>query len=232
MNRQWLKENIDHCLQADSASMAEEDNELKELFSTIQEEIEKTKPSRIVLLDLHTTSARGGIFSIATDHPESVRIAIELHAPVILGMLRGIDGTTLHYFVSENFGIPVTAIAFEAGHHRNPLSVNRSISAIINCMRTIGSVKREDVEHHHDEILIQYSKGLPRLAELILVHKIEEDDEFRMNPGFLNFQSVVKGQELACDRHGPITAPDNGLILMPLYQKEGKEGFFIVKKKA
>lgn len=230
INRQWTPENIQRIRQAPSGQLEAEDLEIKELLDVIETEIGEHRPRRIVLLDLHTTSASGGIFGIATDSPESVRIAVELHAPVITGMLRGLRGTTLHFFTKENFNIPAVGVAFEAGQHEDPLSVNRSISAIINCMRTIGCVKVEDVENRHDEILLEYSKDLPKIAELIKVHSIGEEDLFKMRPGYHNFQPVAKNEILAEDKNGPILCPEDGMILMPLYQMQGSDGFFLIKK--
>ena len=200
-----------------------------ELLEAVEAEIAECQPERVVLLDLHTTSASGGIFAIATDEPESIRIASGLHAPVITGLMRGIHGTTLHYFTKENFHIPVAAAAFEAGQHTDPVSVNRTIAAIINCMRSIGAVRPEDVENRHDEILVEYSKDLPKIADLIKVHSIKPGDNFAMRPGYRNFQPVSKGEQLAQDRNGEIRSPADALILMPLYQPQGSDGFFLVK---
>ncbi len=230
INRQWMPEHIQRIRQTPEAQLEAEDLEVKELLSIIQAEVQEYQPERIVLLDLHTTSAAGGIFVIATDDPESVRIAVELHAPVITGMLRGLRGTTLHYFTKENFGTRTVGVAFEAGQHSDPLSVNRAIAAIINCMRTIGCVKMEDVENRHDEILLEYSKDLPKIAELVKVHSITEKDQFKMRPGYQNFQPVAKNEILAEDRNGLIFSPEDGMILMPLYQKQGSDGFFLIKK--
>ena len=57
---------------------------------------------------------------------------------------------------------------------------------------------------------------------------IEESDQFQMKPGYYNFKAVNKGEILAHDRKGNITSPCNGMIFMPLYQKSGNDGFFIV----
>jgi len=46
---------------------------------------------------------------------------------------------------------------------------------------------------------------------------------------YANFDPVTKGELLAYDRHGEIRAKFDGLILMPLYQKQGNDGFFIIK---
>jgi succinylglutamate desuccinylase len=50
-----------------------------------------------------------------------------------------------------------------------------------------------------------------------------------MLPGFNNFDKIVKGQPLAKDKNGPIYASIDGYILMPLYQKQGEDGFFIIQ---
>ena len=230
LNRQWTKENVLKIKATDYDDLDEEEREIRENLYIIEKEIEEYNPDKIVVLDLHTTTAFGGIFGIATNEPESLRIAIELHAPVILGMLDGIRGTSLHYFCKENFGRDMTAVCFEAGQHNERLSVNRAIAAIINCFRTIGCVRAEDVENRHDSILREYSKELPAVSRLIGVHSIREGDNFVMKPGYKNFQPVQRGEILAHDRNGAVTAKEDGLILMPLYQKQGEDGFFLVKE--
>jgi len=232
LNRLWEPETVQRIRQTLPEQLEAEELELSELISVIDGEIAACKPQRIVLLDLHSTSATGGIFSIATEAPESVRIALELHAPVITGMMNGIKGTTLHYFTKNNFPCPAVGVAFEGGQHDDHLTVNRCIAAIINCMRSIGAVRPEDVENHHDELLIQFSKDLPKIAGLIHVHSIKQDDKFKMHIGYQNFQAVRKGEILGKDRHGIIRSPADSLILMPLYQPQGSDGFFLIKKTA
>ena len=229
LNRQWTPENVERIKNADVEDLEAEDLEIKELLETIQKEIDTYQPDKLVFLDLHTTTAFGGIFSIPQDDPESVRIAIELHAPVIKGMLDGILGTTLHYFNNENFAPETVAVTFESGQHDEELSINRAIAALTNCMRTIGCVEEEHVENRHDSILMEYSKGLPKIAELITIHSIQPEDEFQMAPNYKNFQPVKKGEILAFDKRGKIEAVEDGLVLMPLYQKQGDDGFFLIK---
>lgn len=71
---------------------------------------------------------------------------------------------------------------------------------------------------------------LPARVKLVYQHLIEPDDDFVMRPGFENFQPVEKGDWLANDQTGKITAPYDGYILMPLYQDQGDDGFFIVQE--
>ncbi len=232
LNRLWEPDTVQRIRQTPRSQLKAEELELSELIFIIDTEVAALNPESIVLLDLHTTSARGGIFSIATDAPESIRIAVGLHAPVITGLLDGIKGTSLHYFTKSNFPCPAVAVAFEGGQHDDHLSVNRCMAAIINCMRSIGAVRPEDVENRHDELLIEFSKDLPKIAKLINVHSIRQEDNFKMRPGYQNFQAVSKDEILAEDRHGIIRSPADSLILMPLYQPQGSDGFFLIKKTA
>ncbi|HHH50074.1 MAG TPA: succinylglutamate desuccinylase, partial [Saprospiraceae bacterium] len=187
LNRQWTLSNINRINNSKEEDLDAEDLEMKELLQVIHEKIDNYQPEKLVFLDLHTTTAYGGIFSIPSEDPESMKIAVELHAPVIKGLLKGIQGTTLHYFNNQNFSPQTVAVSFESGQHLEQLSVNRAIAAITNCMRTIGCVKAEHVENQHDSLLIEYSKGLPKIAEIIYCHSIQPEDEFKMAPDYSNF---------------------------------------------
>jgi len=228
LNRCWIKDDIDKMETKESLSAEEE--EMMEVLSIVKKSIAKHAPSEVVFLDLHTTSSDGGIFSIVGDDDASLNIAKQIHAPVILGMLEGLKGTTLHYFTEKNLNYKTAALTFESGQHEDPLSVNRAIAAIITCMRTIASVKPTDVENQHDNILKKYSENLPQVARLLYKHNIEPKDEFKMKDGYKNFQKVGEGESLANDTQGEIKSKNDGMILMPLYQKKGEDGFFIIKE--
>ena len=230
LNRQWTLENVAKVKASPLNDLDPEEQEMKELLETIDAEIKDFQPKKIVFLDLHTTTAFGGIFSIPNNDPESTRIALELHAPVVKGLLKGIKGTTLHYFINENFKEEVVSVTFESGQHNEELSVHRAIAALTNCMRNIGCVQKEHVENRHDSILIEYSKSLPNITELVMIHGIQPGDNFKMKEGFKNFQAVKKGELLASDKHGEIRAEADGVILMPLYQAQGDDGFFLVRQ--
>lgn len=229
LNRQWSVENVNRVMQADIADLMTEDLEIREIMELINQEIVDYEPEKIVLLDLHTTTAYGGIFTVVTDAPESLKIGLELHAPVIRGLLKGVKNTSLHYFIEENIGIPIVAVCFESGQHQEQLSINRAIAAITNCMRTIGCVRAEHVENQHDQLLIEFSKGLPKVSQLIMTHAIGETDSFVMREGYKNFQVVQQGEVVADDRKGGIKIVKDGHLLMPLYQKQGDDGFFLIE---
>ncbi|PHN05605.1 succinylglutamate desuccinylase/aspartoacylase family protein [Flavilitoribacter nigricans] len=230
LNRQFTLANVKRVRSTPESQLAAEDLELRQLLDIVQREIEEYAPECLYFLDLHTTTAEGGIFAITTDDKTSIRIGVELHAPVITGMLKGLKGTTLHYFNTQNLGVPTVAITFEAGQHDDPLSVNRTIAAIVNCLRTVGCVKAEHVENRHDQLLQDYARYLPKVAHLIKAHRIQPDDGFTMLPGYQNFQKVKKGETLAYDHKGPIHADVDAHVLMPHYQQKGEDGFFLVKE--
>ena len=214
---------------ANSLKMEAEDLEMYDLEVLITNEINEYKPMRTVILDLHTTSASGGIYTIVPEHPLAIKFALGIKAPVVLGFLEGLKGTTLHYFTSENFPGEITSICFEAGQHDDPKSVNRAIAAITNCLRFAGCVDDKHIENRHIQILEDYSEKLPRLTRLLYRYGILPDEEFKMKPGFINFQRIKKGEYLADNQDGPIKSPYAGYILMPLYQDQGDDGFFIVE---
>jgi succinylglutamate desuccinylase len=231
LNRQFGTENVAIVRDKSIPSflLTAEDLELKEVLDVIAKEIKNHPPERIIVLDLHTTSADGGIFSIIGHDLEGLHIAQGLHAPVVMGLVNGIGGTSLHYFNTQNMGgIPTTAISFEAGQHDDSLSADRAIAVIVNCMRMVGCVRQEDVENKHDAILKAYSAHLPSLVRVLYRHPVLAGDGFKMLSGFKNFQALKKGELLAADHSGDIVAPSDCLLLMPLYQSKGSDGFFLV----
>ena len=235
LNRIWDPETVEGLIKKVPDELEFEDKELVGLLLKIRYLITRSRAKNLIIIDLHTTSADGGIFSIPLeDDPQSVQLAVDLHAPVVLGLLKGLGGTLMHYASGNHFlfqGLPeqVCCVAFEAGQHFDPLSVSRSISAVISTLRAAGCVKPEDVDHKHDDILLAYAADLPKLTSITHVHHIGPEEHFTMRPGYVNFQKIHKGEQLAVSHNGPIYSPSDGLILMPLYQPKGTDGFFIVE---
>jgi succinylglutamate desuccinylase len=230
LNREITSENITRLKATPQYNLDFEDLELLELIQCIENEIKNYQPKKIVLIDLHTTSASGGIFTIVNEDKASLDIAYQLHAPVVKGFIKGVGGTTLHYYTTKNLGIPTIGMGFEAGQHDDVLSVRRAIAWLINCFQAVGCINSDDVENKHSEVLKKYSKKLPKAVQIIENHKITSDDNFKMQPGYKNFQAVKKEEILAYDKNGSIKSPLDCLILMPLYQAQGNDGFFLVEE--
>jgi len=232
LNRHWTAANLERIRSVPVEQLAAEDLEMAELLYNIQLAVKKHQPETLVILDLHTTSAEGGIFCIPMNEGDSLDLAKELYAPVVLGLNDGLEGTLLqaaadHVFHLDAWPKQVRGVAFEAGQHNDPLSVSRAIAAIVHCLRAAGCIRADDVESRHEEVLRSHTRHLPQVTHLRHVHHIGLNEGFKMRPGYANFQPIHEGEHLADDVHGPILSPCDGLILMPLYQAQGADGFFI-----
>ena len=229
LNRIMTPETVAEIGEKSKTVLTEEWLELRELLDHIREEMEISRPDSLVLLDIHTTSADGGVFSIPADYPESLHLALHFHVPILKGMTAGLDGTSLSFFTPSYWGVPCRAVAFEAGQNDDPQSVMRAVAAIKNGLKAAGCIPEDGMPNPEDRLLLEYAEGLPTVSELVCVHHVHPGDGFSMRPGYVNFQAVAEGEHLADDQNGPVLAPAGGLILMPLYQSQGTNGFFLVR---
>ena len=235
LNRAWTYTKVARALAMPIFQLEAENKQIRVLGAMIRRLVKARQPGTVVLLDLHTTSAEGGIFCIPTDEGPSLTLAKGMYAPVILGLMKDIEGTILQYAMEGRFhfrGYPQTSlgVAFEAGQHNDPDSVVRSVAAILFCLSASGCMETTFIDKRFEDLLKQSEAVLPAVTRLHHVHKIQEGDQFRMKPGYLNFQPVRRGEHLADDRKGPVYAPFDGYILMPLYQTQGADGVFVVAK--
>jgi succinylglutamate desuccinylase len=94
----------------------------------------------------------------------------------------------------------------------------------------VGSIDEGDVPELEVQrrTLADAAAGLPRAVAMRHRHLVRPGDRFEMAPGFANFQPVSSGQVVGRDRYGAITVPEDGRMLLPLYQGQGEDGFFIV----
>lgn len=233
LNRAWTYANVSEALSSPVERLSDETRQIRVLTTTIRRLIRARQPGTFVLLDLHTTSAEGGVFCIPTDEGPSLALAKKLQAPVILDLMKDIEGTILQYATEGRFhfrGYPQTTlgVAFEAGQHKDPASVTRSITAILHCLAASGCLDPSFIPSYHSIPEGPSLDDLPGVTRLRYVHKIREGDHFKMKPGYLNFQPIQAGEHLADDRHGAVHAPFDGYMLMPLYQPQGSDGFFLV----
>lgn len=229
LNRQWYPSKITKLSALPFGLLnTSEDIEQKQLLDFIQTILHKQEDKQdILLIDLHTTSAKGACMTLTNSNKKSVEYAKMIPSPVIDKMTSIVNGTTLEYF--DLLGLP--GIAFEAGQHDEPESIDRSFTAIISIflkLKVIDS-KYENIFADEIEKLRIYNEKLPYVSEVKHHHLINEDDNFEMKKGYINFQKVYKGELLAKDKFGDIFCHIDGLILMPLYQKKGSDGFFIVE---
>jgi succinylglutamate desuccinylase len=204
-----------------------EEQEQQELLAAIEAALRRAKGDP-VFLDLHTTSSAGPPFAIISDTLVNRRFAFQLRVPVILGLEENLDGTILNYINELGYA----AIGFEGGQHHALSSISHHEATIWTTLVVAGCLDpREAPDFDHGRRRLAAAAGrLPRILELRHRHGIQPDDQFVMQPGFSNFHPVEKGETLATDRRGQVRATERGLLFMPLYQKQGEDGFFLIRR--
>lgn len=227
LNRLWRLEQIQHIQAMPEEHLQAEFRDLREITDLV-DEFRAIKHSDFLFMDLHTTSAKGGVFSFCNKAKHAFARAMDIGVPVISNITERLKGTSINYF--EELDLP--AIGFEAGQNEEPSAVDRAIGAIAGTLISMGIANREDLQallHNVDE-LKAFGDPLPKVIDLCYRHPVRINDGFRMREGFGNFEAIQKDQVLAEDQNGAIRAKEDGYLLMPLYQSQGTDGFFIVKE--
>lgn len=227
LNRLWTRDVVNRVRGGDVDEAVPEERQLAELLEVIHAAIGRAR-GPVLVLDLHTASSSTPPFAILGDTLRNRRFAGRFPAPIVLGLEEQLVGTLMEYVT----GIGHVSIAFEAGQHDDPRSVDRHEAAVWLALTFAGSVAEKDVEglDRYHELLRGSRRGLPRFLEIIHRHPVEPEDRFVMRPGYRNFHPVKRGEHLATDRDGPILAPGALLLFLPLYQGLGSDGFFLARR--
>lgn len=227
LNRLWTRDVVDRVRAGDVDDSVPEEGQLAELLDVIHAAVDRAR-GPVLVLDLHTASASTPPFAILGDTLRNRRFAAKFPAPIVLGLEEQLVGTLMEYVT----GIGHVSIAFEAGQHDDPRSVDRHEAAVWLALTFAGCVAEKDVEglHAFHELLRGSRRGLPRFLEIIHRHPVEPQDRFVMRPGFRNFHPVKRGEHLATDRDGPILSPGALMLFLPLYQGLGSDGFFLARR--
>ena len=225
LNRRWYPADLARLAEAPVESLRDEDLEQRELADAIGE-LEKSGP--LAILDLHTTSGASPPFVCFGDTLENRRVARALPMTAILGLEEIIDGAMLGYYADRGH----VAISVEAGQHRDRRTIARHEATVWVALTALGALREDEVPEldAHRTLLAEASKGQPAVVEIRHRHVVLPGDDFRMLPGFTSFQEIREGEVVAHDRSGPVRAPLAGMMLMPRYQGQGEDGYFLVRE--
>ncbi len=229
LNRGWSREAIARIRAL--GPRVSEDLEMLELDDKI-EECQQTARGPLLFLDLHTTSAASPPFASVVDQSEARRLSRSLPVPTVLGMDSHLDGTLLEELDAHDF----CGIIFEGGQHDEPEAVDHDEAAVWLLLQQLdflpatppAAVSRRIAWAH--ATLSAAAGSLPRLLEIEYRHAIDASCGFHMEPGFRSFEEVEPGQLLGRDRDGEVRSPFAARVLMPLYQAQGDDGFFLVRE--
>lgn len=223
LNRAWTAERVGKLGGGDG----EEDREVRRLLDVLAQ-VEERRRGPVYVLDLHTTSGGGGAFTTTSDYLCNRRFAMEIPAPLVLGLDEAIEGTLIGYLDDFDY----TTAVFECGQHAEAAAVERAAWGVWLALRAAGLLEEADSPEARRgwKALRKSYRRLPRVLDVKHRHPVADDDRYMSRPGLLNFGPVRAGAVVGDDRRGPVTAPESGRILMPLYQEQGEDGFFVVRE--
>lgn len=229
LNRIWRPAEIDKLLSGGNELPPgdTEEAERKDLINVFYEYC-SNKESPVYFLDLHTTSSYGSPFITIADTLRNRAFALNYPVPIVLGIEERLDSTLLNYINELGY----IAIGFEAGRHDDPSSVDKCVAALWITLVSAGCMDKKNADElEKSRSRLKSAAGnLGGFYEVRHRHGIENDSGFKMEPGFKNFERIQKGYLLARSGAKEIRSIENGSIFMPLYQKQGDDGFFILRK--
>ena len=228
LNRHWTSKNIEMNKVGDGAGPRSEDREQAELLPLLTQLLGSAK-DEVYALDLHSTSAAGVPFATVGDTMRNRQFAMRFPVTILLGIEEQLDGTMLEYL--NNLG--TVTLGFEGGEHYAESTVDTHEALVWLALVYSGAIAENDVPDlsQHRKVLAA-ATGNARIVEVRYRYAITPEQKFTMNPGFNNFDPIKKEQILANDLSGAIYANESGMILMPLYQKLGEDGFFVGREVA
>ena len=223
LNRQWSEARVAALRSAAAAELDAEDRELLELLGAIESTMERARGA-VHLVDLHTTSAAGVPFVLFGDTLAQRRFVGAFPIPVIIGLEEQVDGALSEYWTRRG----CVTFTVEGGQHDDPTSVDSLESVLWLALHEAGLIDGEALPEVRDgRARLDARRGdLPRVLEVLSRRAITAEDTFQMEPGFRNIARASAGQLLARDRRGEIVAPHDGVVILPLYQGLGSDGFF------
>lgn len=225
LNRAWLPERVSAIRAGESAAPpSTEDREQAGLLRAV-DEARAAARGDLFFLDLHTSSADGCPFLTCGDTLRNRRFALRFPVPIILGIEEQLDGSLLEY-MNETGCI---TLGVEGGKHDLESSVDHLESVLWIALAAAGLVSPRNLPRlsQHRQRLRSATHDVHHVTEVRYRHAVLEGRDFRMDPGFENFQPVRKGQLLAREDGREIRAKETGLVLLPLYQGQGEDGFFL-----
>ncbi len=226
LNRRWDAPNLERLVGSPWESLEDEDREQRELCEAFLL-LERDSPV-LAFLDLHTTSGRTEPFVCFEDTPDNRALAAALPVVGVMGFEKTVHASMLSWCVARGH----VGLSFEAGQHEDPATRPRHVASVWTLLVAAGVIDAAhvpDLEMHRDE-LARAVRGPRRSVEVRYRHVVKSGDGFEMIGHFETFDRVEAGQVVARDRAGLIRTPEPGLLLMPRYQPQGEDGFFVARE--
>jgi len=178
-------------------------------------------------MDLHTTSSETIPFLTVNDSLINRKFTEQYPVPLILGIEEYLNGPLLSYINELGY----VAFGFEGGQHDSLSSIENHKAFIYQSLVYTEAIAKEKIDFQcYYNLLAKTSVDSRNIYEIYYHYRIKEDESFTMKPGFLNFQKIDKGQELADSNGEENKKKKQGRILMPQYQSQGDDGYFSIRR--
>lgn len=231
LNRIWTKDRIRKLEKGNfkESDLHEDELEQLELFK-IGKEIFKKHAHQVYCIDLHTTSAPTVPFITLNDTLINRDFATKFPVPVIIGIEEFITGPLLSWVME--IGYP--SLAFEAGEHYSSDSIKYHKAFVWLSLVNGGLISEAEAPTYGKHFLELAASNSDHGKVMEVYHRqpVAEEDKFEMRPGYVNLQTVVKGEPLATCNQEVLTSPEDGRVFMPLYQSQGSDGYFLAREVA
>ncbi len=227
LNRIWFREDIEALEKGIKDKLTSEDRQMLDILGVIRELLEAHE-APFYFIDFHTTSSKTLPFITINDAMINRKYARKFPVPIILGIEEYLEGPVLNYI--NEFGF--VSLGFESGQHASEEARVNSIAFFWLALVFSGALSAEEVPHlkYYKAELKQAAANNRSFYEITDRYAIETGDTYQMEPGFSSFESVSKGTPLARHNDSPVVADKKGILFMPLYQKQGAEGFFMIRR--
>ncbi len=221
LNRTWTSHNIQNNV-TDST-------EKKEMFEVIRilETLNEKEHTNRYFIDCHTTSSDSLPYISVQEVGDNDTWAHQFPIHIIRGFSDIVQGTTDGYLSSKG----LTGFTLEAGQHNSVESEAHHEGIIWIALEKACNLNFDDLLDTPDAVL-KTRKGTPPQKTFKILHRfgLKEDDDFKMQEGFENFQPIKKGEHLANLNGKNINSVWDACIFMPLYQSQGNDGFFVIEE--
>ncbi len=226
LNRLWSVEQITEIVKKDKGKLSLEEKELMEIKQII-EDILLTQSPPFYFIDFHTTSSKTLPFITINDALINRKFSRQFPVPIILGIEEYLEGPLL----SRMNQLGYVSLGFESGQHEEEDAVACSIDFFwltLAFTKLLDIKQITDFDYHYKHLTTAANEN-SNFYEVIHRQELNTSDSFRMESGFTSFQKVNKGILLATQNENKVHAKKNTILFMPLYQKQGAEGFFLIK---
>lgn len=228
LNRQWTPASV---AEAKARVLAGVSDEVEpELHETVEldaalDAIFARARGPVFVLDMHTTSSEGTPFGVVGPTQAHKDFAAHFELPALVRLEEQLPGVLTRYLGEQG----IVTFAIEGGSHDSRASREHLAAAIIVGLRASGVVATRDLPglSSANDRLRRARGELPQMIEVLSRHPVLPEHQFQMEPGFATIQPTFAGTLIARDKAGEIRAPNDCLVLLPLYQAQGNDGFFV-----